>query len=192
LERKRKGKYKFKTWDKIVVKLKGKFLHVEYYTLNLYNKLENLSAKYMIVKEYTKFYKLYVIFGHGDEGEDIMTRYIIGLRYAMQYELSIMRIRIVGAAYKFSLKDENKLFRKQFGTHGKTIRGRCRNVIGRGQSSGTKDEEGNNENCVLDQRFGRRNETFRGRGSFGRIGTSRGRGARRSPMICYKFQMKRH
>ena len=52
LERKSKGNDRIMTWDRIVVKLKGKFLPINY-TLNLkYRNLQSLRQKDMTVKEY--------------------------------------------------------------------------------------------------------------------------------------------
>jgi hypothetical protein len=44
----------------------------------------------------------------------------------------------------------------------------------------------------VDQGFGRSNEAFKRRGTFGRRGNVRSRGAGRSTMICYKLQTTRH
>ena len=50
--RTRKGKSKIKQWDKMVSKLKAKFLP-KYYHLNLFKQMQNLKQKGMSVKEYT-------------------------------------------------------------------------------------------------------------------------------------------
>ena len=63
-----------------------------------------------------------------------------------------------------------------------SIRGRGRNILGRGQISGTKMEESGSENDVT-QDIKRGNESYRGKGSYRGNMKSRGRGARRSPMI---------
>ena len=49
----RKGKSKIKQWDKMVSKMKTKFMPKDY-QLNLFKQLQNLRQKGMIVKEYTK------------------------------------------------------------------------------------------------------------------------------------------
>jgi hypothetical protein len=57
-ERRSKGKQKIKNWDRMVAKLKAKFMP-KYYQINLFRKLQNLRQKGMTVKEYTEeFYKL--------------------------------------------------------------------------------------------------------------------------------------
>jgi len=61
----------------------------------------------MTLNEYTEeFYKLLIRFGHNDEGEEVVASYINGLRYAIQHELSIMRIRTIEEAYQLALKAE--------------------------------------------------------------------------------------
>ena len=48
----------------------------------------------MKVKDYTKdSYRLSTRFGQSDEGEEVLTKYINGLEYAIQYELSISNPR---------------------------------------------------------------------------------------------------
>jgi len=67
----------------------------------------------MIIKKYIEeFYKMSIRSRHSDEGEESKDRYIDGLRYAIQYELSIMRIRIVVESYQLTLKVEEKLSRR--------------------------------------------------------------------------------
>ena len=67
----------------------------------------------MTVKEYTKeFYRLNIITGEWERDEEKVTRYINGLRYEIQDELSMVSVRTVEDAYQFSLKEEDKLARK--------------------------------------------------------------------------------
>ena len=57
-ERRSNGKHKIKNWDRMVAKLKDKFMPKDY-QIKLFRKLKNLRQKGMTVKEYTKeFYKL--------------------------------------------------------------------------------------------------------------------------------------
>jgi hypothetical protein len=57
-ERRSKGKHKIKNWDKMVSKLKAKFMP-KYYQINLFRKLQNLRQKGMTVKGYTEeFYRM--------------------------------------------------------------------------------------------------------------------------------------
>ena len=55
--RARKGKSKIKQWDKMVSRLKAKFMPKDY-QLNIFRPLQNLRQKGLIVKEYIEeFYK---------------------------------------------------------------------------------------------------------------------------------------
>jgi hypothetical protein len=68
----------------------------------------------MTVKEYTEvFYRLNIRTGQRERDEEKISRYINGLRYEIQDELSMMSVRTVEDAYHFSLKVEEKLARKQ-------------------------------------------------------------------------------
>jgi hypothetical protein len=57
-KRRSKGKHEIKNWDRMVSKLKEKFMPKDY-QINLFRKLQNLRQKGMTVKEYTEeFYKM--------------------------------------------------------------------------------------------------------------------------------------
>jgi hypothetical protein len=112
-ERRSKGKQKIKNWDRMVAKLKAKFMPKDY-QINLFRKLQNLRQKGMTVKEYTEeFYKLNIRTGQREKDEEKVSRYINGLRYEIQDEINMMSIRTVEDAYQFALKAEEKLARKQ-------------------------------------------------------------------------------
>ena len=67
----------------------------------------------MTVKEYTEeFYRLNIRIGQRERDEEKVSRYINGLRYEIQDELSMMSVRTVEDAYQFTLKEEEKLARK--------------------------------------------------------------------------------
>jgi hypothetical protein len=88
----------------MVAKMKAKFIP-KYYQINLFRKLKNLRHKGMIVKEYTeKFYSLTIKTGKRDKDEEKVSRYINGLRYEIQDELSMMLVRAVEDTYQFALK----------------------------------------------------------------------------------------
>jgi hypothetical protein len=68
----------------------------------------------MTVKEYTEeFYKLNIKTGQREKDEEKVFRYINGLRYEIQDEISMMSVRTVQYAYHFALKAEEKLARKK-------------------------------------------------------------------------------
>jgi hypothetical protein len=68
----------------------------------------------MTVKEYTEeFYKLNIRAGHRERNDEKVSRYMNGLRYDIQDEMSMVTIRSVEYAYQMALKAEEKLSRKQ-------------------------------------------------------------------------------
>jgi hypothetical protein len=48
-----KGKQRIKSWDRMVAKMKSKFIP-RYYQINMFQRIHNLRQKGMIVKEYTE------------------------------------------------------------------------------------------------------------------------------------------
>jgi D-serine dehydratase len=97
----------------MVAKLKVKFMPKDY-QINLFRKLQNLRQKGMTVKEYTEdFYKLNIKTGQREKDEEKFSRYINGLRYEIQDDISMMSVRTVEDAYQFALKVEENLTRKQ-------------------------------------------------------------------------------
>jgi hypothetical protein len=103
-ERRSRGKQKIKNWDRMVAKLKAKFMPKDY-RINLSRKLQNLRQKGMKVKEYTEdFYKLNIKAGQREKDEEKVFKYINALRYKIQDELSMMSVRIVEDSYQFMLK----------------------------------------------------------------------------------------
>jgi hypothetical protein len=112
VERRSKGKHKIKSWDRMVAKLKAKFMPKDC-QINLLRKMQNLRQKGMTVKEYTEeFYRLNIRTGQRERDEEKAIRYINGLRYEIQDELSMMSVRIVEDVYQFALKAEEKLARR--------------------------------------------------------------------------------
>jgi hypothetical protein len=98
-ERRSKGNMKIKSWDKMVSKLKANFMPKNY-QINLFRKMKNLRQKWMTVKEYTEdFYRMNIRIGQRERDEEIVGRYINGLRYEIQDELSMMSVRTVEDAY---------------------------------------------------------------------------------------------
>jgi hypothetical protein len=119
-ERRSKGKHNIKNWDRMVAKLKAKFMPKDY-QINLLRKLQNSRQKGMVVKEYTEeLCKLNIGTGQREKDEEKVSRYINGLRYEIWDEINMMSVRIVEDAYQFALKAEEKMARK------KIQRGRCR------------------------------------------------------------------
>jgi hypothetical protein len=68
----------------------------------------------MTVKEYTEeFYRLNIRAGHWESDDENVSRYMNGLRYDIQDEMSMTTIRMVKDAYQMALKAEEKLSRKK-------------------------------------------------------------------------------
>jgi hypothetical protein len=76
--------------------------------------LQNLKQRGLSVKEYTEeFYPLNIRDGQKENEDEKTTKYINGLRYEIQEEINMMYFRKVEDAYQATLKDEEKLARKQ-------------------------------------------------------------------------------
>ena len=108
----RKGKSKIKQWDKMVSKMKTKFMPKDY-QLNIFKQLQNLMQKGMLVKEYTEeFYRLSIRVGNAEDDMDKVARYINGLRYDIQYETNSLSLNTIEDAYQAGLKAEERMLRK--------------------------------------------------------------------------------
>jgi hypothetical protein len=112
-DRRSKGKQKIKSWDRMIAKMKAKFIPRDY-QITLFRRMQNLRQKLMTVKEYTEeFYRLNIRAGHRESDDEKVARYLNGLRYDIQDELSMVTIRTVEDAYQMALRAEEKLSRKQ-------------------------------------------------------------------------------
>jgi uncharacterized protein YjbK len=68
----------------------------------------------MTVKEHTEeFYRLNIRPSHQESDDEKVARYMNGLRYDIQDEMSMVTIRTVEDAYQMALKAEEKLSRKK-------------------------------------------------------------------------------
>jgi hypothetical protein len=112
-DRRCQGKQKIKSWDRMIAKMKAKFIPRDY-QISLFRRMQNLRQKLMTVKEYTEeFYRLNIRAGHRESNDEKVARYMNGLRYEIQDELNLATIRTVEDAYQLALKAEEKLSRKQ-------------------------------------------------------------------------------
>jgi hypothetical protein len=103
-DRRCKGNQRIKSWDRMFTKMKSKFIPKDY-QINLFRRMKNLRQKGMIVKEYTEdFYKLNIRVGHHESDDENVVRYMNGLRYEIQDEMSMMTIRNVEDSYQVALK----------------------------------------------------------------------------------------
>ena len=104
IDRQRKGKKKIKTWEKMVNKIKKKFLPA-HYQVNLLRRMQNLKQKDMSVKDYIEeLYRLNIRTRHVDDEVEKIVRYLNGLRFGIQDEISFVKLESVEEAYQYVLK----------------------------------------------------------------------------------------
>jgi hypothetical protein len=97
----------------MIAKMKEKFIPRDY-QINLFRRIQNLRQKLMTVKEYTEeFYRLNIRVGHRESDDEKVARYLNGLRYDIQDELSMETIQTVEDYYQMALKAKEKLSCKQ-------------------------------------------------------------------------------
>lgn len=66
------------------------------------------------MKEYTEeFYKVMIRYGHIEMNREKVVRYINGIAFNIQDEMSMLRVSIVEEAYQYALKAEEKMRRRQ-------------------------------------------------------------------------------
>ena len=111
-DRQRRRKEKIRTWLKMVNNIKNKFLPTDY-QVSLFRKMKNLKQKDMTMIEYTKeFYRLDIRSGHVDDDVEKVARYINGLRFGIQDEISFVKLESVEEAYQYAMKVEEILRKK--------------------------------------------------------------------------------
>jgi hypothetical protein len=87
-----KGKKKIKSWDRMIVNMKAKFIPKDY-QITLFRRIKNLRQKLMTVKEYTEeFYRLNIRAGHWESDDEKVSRYMNGLRYDIQDDMIMVTI----------------------------------------------------------------------------------------------------
>jgi hypothetical protein len=83
----------------MVANMKAKFIPKDY-RINFFRRIQNLRQNGMIVKDYTKeFYRINIREGHRESDDDKVARYMNGLRYDIQDEMSMVTIRNVEYSY---------------------------------------------------------------------------------------------
>ena len=79
-KRRRKNKPLIKSWDRMVAKMRAKFLP-KYYQLNLYRQIQNLRQRLLIVRELIEeFYKVNLRDGYVEESTEKTIGYLNDLR----------------------------------------------------------------------------------------------------------------
>jgi hypothetical protein len=97
----------------MIAKMKAKFIPRDY-QITLFRRMQNLRQKMMTVKEYTEeLYRLNIRADHRESDDEKFARYMNGLRYDIQDEMSMETIQTVEDAYQMDLKAEEKLICKQ-------------------------------------------------------------------------------
>ena len=68
-----------------------------------------MKQKISSVQEYTnEFYKLSMRIEHQEDDEQVAARYMNGLKFSIQDELSMHHVKIMEEAYQLALKAEEK------------------------------------------------------------------------------------
>ena len=112
-KRRRKNKPLIKSWDRMVAKMRAKFLPKDY-KLSLYRQMQNLRQILLTVREYTKeFYKVILRAGYVEESTEKTARYINGLRMEIQDEIIMISPKTMEEAYQCAFIGEEKLLRKK-------------------------------------------------------------------------------
>jgi hypothetical protein len=103
---------KIKTWKNMVGKIKEKFLPVDYQQ-NLCKQVQNLKQKEISLREYTKeFFKLSLRSRMKEPQYMRVERYVNGLKYQTQDEMSTHYFQNVDEGYQVALKVEEKISRR--------------------------------------------------------------------------------
>jgi len=111
-ERRKKNKHPIKSWNKMIIKSKDKFLPKDY-QLSLYKQMQNMRQRLLTVREYTEdFYKVNIRAGYTEESSEKVARYVNGIRLEIQDEMNLFSPNSVEEAYQCALKVEEKLNRK--------------------------------------------------------------------------------
>ena len=107
-ERRRKNKSLIKIWDRMVAKIRDKFLP-KYYQLIMYRQVQNLRQRLLTMREYTEeFYKVNLRAGYVEDSVGKAARYVNGLRMDIQEEINMISPRKMEEAYQCALREEKK------------------------------------------------------------------------------------
>ena len=140
-----------------------------------------MRQRLLTIREYTEeFYRINIRVGYTEDTSEKVARYMNGLKFDIQDEMSLFSPKSVEEAYQCALKVEEKLNRRNNSGRGRgqTYRGKG-SQTGRGKSSVQKGEAESSSQPEQPQR-GRH---FRGRRSF-----QRGRGRDRNYEVrCYTY-----
>ncbi|XP_059078185.1 uncharacterized protein LOC131876737 [Cryptomeria japonica] len=168
----------------MVNKLKGQFLPVDC-EVQVFRRMQNLKQKDMDVAAYIEeFHKLNMRSGHVENEREKVDRYLNGLRFNIQGEISLLVPKTVDECFQVALRAEEKLKRKS----DQKSRGRCRSFRGRGKFGGKKHSERQEGESNQNEQNGDSNSrgSFRGRRPNGRGSNGGpGRGSSTFTSRCY-------
>jgi hypothetical protein len=144
----------------------------------------------MSVKEYTEeFYKINIKVGHQESDDEKVSRYMNGLRYDIQDEMSMMTIRNVEDAYQIALKSKEKLSRKQ-GQRGQGRSQARRKTIAQDRTQKSV-EEGKKPQTQHERGGSSQRGQYADRNTFPRArGRGRSRGGEVKFFVCGKIRHK--
>ena len=145
-----------------------------------------MRQRLLTIREYTEeFYRINIRVGYTEDTSEKVARYMNGLKFDIQDEMSLFSPKSVEEAYQCALKVEEKLNRRNKSGRGRgqTYRGKGPQT-GRGKSSVQKEEAESSRQPEQPQR----GRDFRGRRYF-----QRGRGRDRNYEVrCYTCGKKIH
>jgi len=108
----RKGKQKIVTWEKLLKYMRSTFLPHNY-SRTLYQQLQNLRQGSRSVDEYTtEFYQLIARIDLGESEDQLVSRYIGGMRIQFQDSLNLFDPISVSEAHQRALQLEKQMNRK--------------------------------------------------------------------------------
>jgi hypothetical protein len=103
-ERRKENNPLIKSWDRMVAKMRAKFLPKDYH-LALYKKMQNLRKSLLTVREYTEeLYKVNLRSGYVEDSLEKTSRYINGLRMEIQDEINMLSPRTMEESYQCVLR----------------------------------------------------------------------------------------
>ncbi|XP_059068892.1 uncharacterized protein LOC131859313 [Cryptomeria japonica] len=135
-ERVKMRKNMISSWSRMVSLIKAKFMPTDYET-QIIKRFDNLKQKDLDVESYTEeFHKLIFKANHHEDEKEKVARYLNGLKFSIQDEMSMVIPRTVDECFQMALRAEEKLRRRgdqnYRGKGGRNNRGR-RNFGGRNQ-----------------------------------------------------------
>ncbi|KAF7139937.1 hypothetical protein RHSIM_Rhsim06G0029600 [Rhododendron simsii] len=112
LTRSRQGKEKLNSWEKMKKKMRVAFLPHNYGRL-MYQRLQNLRQNTRSVDDYTmEFYQLVARNDIAETDEQVISRYVGGLRQSFQYSLNMLDLYSVSDAHQRALQLEKQASHK--------------------------------------------------------------------------------